>query len=47
MLSCLFEKDKKQTNNKNQQHGMCHNVTNNPKDKIFLELRPEVKVTVI
>ena len=25
---------------------MCHNVTNAPKDMIFLELRPEVKVTV-
>ena len=25
---------------------MCHNVTNAPKDTIFLELRPEVKVTV-
>ena len=26
---------------------MCHNVTNVPKDKIFLERRPKVKVTVI
>ena len=26
---------------------MCHNVTNAPKDKLFLELRPEVKATVI
>ena len=25
---------------------MCHNVTNAPKDTIFLEMRPEVKVTV-
>ena len=25
---------------------MCHNVTNAPKDMIFLELRQEVKVTV-
>ena len=24
---------------------MCYNVTNAPKDTIFLELRPEVKVT--
>ena len=29
-----------------KQQEMCHNVTNAPKDTIFLELRPEVKVTV-
>ena len=28
------------------QQEMCHNVTNAPKDTIFLEFRPEVKVTV-
>ena len=25
---------------------MCHNVTNAPKDKLCLELRPEVKVKI-
>ena len=34
----LFENRKKQE--------MCHNVTHAPKDRIFLKLRPEVKVTV-
>ena len=26
---------------------MCHNVTNAPKEKIFQELRPKVKVTLM
>ena len=32
--------------NKEKKELMCYNVTNAPKDKIFLELRPKVKVKV-